>query len=100
MAERLFYIRGDIDATTAPGLKDALEDVVTRDDTDLLVDCGDLTFIDSQGISVLISAQNLLQARGRSLRVVNAKPMTARVMDLTGLVEFLRVNESGTPPAP
>src|SRR5437879_3122813 len=91
MAERRVYVRGEIDLATTPGLQALLNDAIADSDTDLAVDCSDLTFIDSGGISLLIDTQRRLQAEGRSLRVVNANPMTARVLDVTGLVEFLRV---------
>ena len=93
MAERLFQIRGEIDMTTAPALLARLDVAVADDDADLLLDCGDVTFIDETGISVLAAAQLTLQAEGRSLRVVNANPVTARAIGIRGLVEFLRVNE-------
>ena len=93
MAERLFQIRGDIDVASAALLQTRLGCAVAEDDADLLLDCGDLTFIDETGIAVLASAQRRLQAEGRSLRVVNANPVTARAIGIRGLVEFLRVNE-------
>jgi anti-sigma B factor antagonist len=93
MAERLFQIRGDIDVASAPGLQARLGVAVADDDADLLLDCGDVTFIDEIGISVLAAMQLTLQAEGRSLRVVNANPVTARAIGIRGLVEFLRVNE-------
>ena len=97
MAERLFQIRGEIDLTTAPALQASLNDAVVADDADLLIDCGDLTFIDETGISVLTAAQCRLEAEGRSLRVVNANRITVRAIGIRGLVEFLRVNEETEP---
>ena len=93
MAERLFQIRGEIDVASAPALQASLNGAVADDDADLVVDCGDVTFIDETGIAVLTAAQRRLQAEGRSLRVVNANPTTARAIDIRGLDEFLRVNE-------
>src|SRR5438876_8716809 len=93
MAERLFQIGGEIDLTSASGLQACLNAAVGDDDADLLIDCGDLTYIDETGISILAAAQRRLQAEGRSLRVVNANLVTARAIGIRGLVEFLRVNE-------
>jgi anti-sigma B factor antagonist len=93
MAERLFQVRGEIDVAAAPLLQACLNDAVVHDDANLLVDCCEVTFIDETGIAVLAAAQRSLQAEGRSLRVVNANPMTARAIGIRGLVEFLRVNE-------
>jgi anti-sigma B factor antagonist len=93
VAQRLFQMRGEVDFTTAPGLHASLHEAVADGDADLLIDFHDVSFIDETGISVLTAAQRRLQAEGRSLRVVNANPITARAIDIRGLVEFLRVNE-------
>jgi anti-sigma B factor antagonist len=93
MAERLIQIRGEIDVTSASGLLACLTAAVGDDDADLLIECGELSYIDEIGISILTAAQRRLQAEGRSLRVVNANLVTARAIGIRGLVEFLRVNE-------
>jgi anti-sigma B factor antagonist len=93
MAERRFFLRGEIDIAAAPTLRADLDDAVASDDGDLLVDCTDLTFIDSSGLSVLLSVVRELQASGRGLRVANASNGVVRVIQVAGLTETLRVNE-------
>jgi anti-sigma B factor antagonist len=88
MSERHFYLRGEIDAASAPAVQASLNHAVA-DDMDLLVDCTDLTFIDSSGIAVLVRTQQMLAARGRRLRIVNARATTERLFQVTGLTEIL-----------
>jgi anti-sigma B factor antagonist len=83
-----FYLRGELDAVTAPAVQAALKDALA-DDMDLLVDCTELTFIDSSGIAVLVRTQQMLAARGRRLRIVNAKATIERLFQVTGLTELL-----------
>ena len=88
MAERHFYLRGEVDILSSPELQASLNDAVA-DDMDLLIDCADLTFIDSSGIAVLVRTQQMLAARGRRLRIVNARVSTERLFQVTGLTELL-----------
>jgi len=88
MAERHFYLRGELEAANAPAVQASLNDAAAFD-TDLVVDCADLTFIDSSGIAVLVRTQQMLAARGRRLRIVNARASTERLFQVTGLTELL-----------
>src|SRR4029079_6254012 len=49
MEERRLTLRGEIDLNNAPQLRANLRREVAEHDADLLVDCGQLTFIDSHG---------------------------------------------------
>ena len=71
----------------------ALNDALA-DDMDLLIDCTDLTFIDSSGIAVLVRTQQMLAARGHRLRIVKATATIERLFQVTGLTELLQ----GSPP--
>jgi anti-anti-sigma factor len=90
MAERLFYLRGEIDAFTAPSLHAALGDAIAFNDADLLVDCGDLTF-DSSGLAVLVACQRNLQVLGRQLRIANATDAIERVMRVARMLRWRRL---------
>jgi anti-sigma B factor antagonist len=83
-----FYLRGEIDAASAPAVQAALNDALA-DDMDLLVDCTDLTFIDSSGIAVLVRTQQMLAARGHRLRIVKARATIERLFQVTGLTDLL-----------
>src|SRR4051812_24895627 len=76
----------DLDVESAPALNaqlDALvEDMAV---TVIVVDCRDLTFIDSAGFRVLLSAQQRLDAQGRRLRVTHLSPAMRRTFDLMGV---------------
>ncbi len=94
MAERRFFIRGDIDLSTAPALHEEIHEALSDNRDDLTVDCCGMTFIDSTGLAVLYATAETLRAEGRAFRIVNADHLAARVFQISGLVEVLRVNES------
>jgi anti-sigma B factor antagonist len=53
----------------------------------VIVDLGNVTFIDSTGISALLEVRRRLDAEGRELRVENVSVPAARIFALTGLTD-------------
>ena len=60
-------VRGELDAASAPRLKDALHDLGREGGHDVVVDVEGLTFIDSSGVHVLIQALKRMSTEGRQL---------------------------------
>jgi len=55
----------------------------------VLVDASRLTFLDSSGLRALLAGRERLQAKRVRLRVVNASPAIARLLDMTGTRSML-----------
>jgi anti-sigma B factor antagonist len=78
---------GEIDKATAPLLRDCLTELRG----DVVLDLTALEFLDSTGLGVLISANRSLAETGGTLRVRDPQPQVRRVLDITGLGEWLTV---------
>ena len=91
MAEQRVLIRGEIDPTSSPQLGASLAEAVTDGDAEVLLDCSEVTFIDSTGVYVILEAGRLLAAQGRAMLVVNVSPVVQRIFDVLGLTELLLV---------
>jgi anti-anti-sigma factor len=90
VAERCYFIRGEIDLATAPPL-DADLGCVTADNADsLVVDCADLTFIDSAGAAVLRATMFALASQDRGFRVINTNRLTGRILEIHGVTNHAR----------
>jgi anti-sigma B factor antagonist len=87
-------IGGELDAATAPALRDELlalaEDGVDR----VVLDCRRLEFVDSFGLGVIVSAKKRLSQEGNALCLVaEADQRTLRrLLEITGLDEVLPVH--------
>jgi anti-sigma B factor antagonist len=92
--QTVLAVSGDIDLATAPRLGEALTEARQAGATATVVDLTGVDFMDSAGIRVLMEAAR--QTTG-SLSVRGAHGWVARVLDLTGASDFLRV---GTDPPP
>lgn len=72
-------LRGELDIATAPQFESALTTAAAQD-VPLIVDCTDLTFIDANGLGLLMRAQ----AAGPAV-VVNLQGICARVAQVAGV---------------
>ena len=78
--------------------------------TDLVIDLGNLEFVDSAGLGVLVGIYKRVKQRGRRVAVARAQPYVARVMRIikldrvfesfddvaSALAEFARAGAAGT----
>ena len=80
-------VSGEIDASTAPGLRSCLLEVLDRPDAVAVeVDLTGVTFLDSAGLSALATAHRAAEAGGRTLRMrVGGTRAVVRPLQITGL---------------
>ena len=84
---------GEIDLVTAPALNAAVHDAIDRSEsTSVVVDCSDVTFMDSAGFHVLVNATEYATRRGRTLVIQNLSPSCAKLIRLCDWDNELRVN--------
>jgi anti-anti-sigma factor len=89
MAERRFPMSGDVDMAVAQDIQGKLLVLVNATNDDLVLDCTDLAFIDSMGISAVMHVQRLMEIQGRVLRMENLHGMARRAFDILGLTEVV-----------
>ena len=83
---------GEIDTATAPAFNADLHDVIDTSDAALVVvDCSDVTFMDSAGYHALVDATNYAVRRGHTLVIRNLSPSCARLIRLCDSDRELRV---------
>jgi anti-anti-sigma factor len=89
MIEQRFCLRGQIDLIAAAALRRQLFGFINTTTGGVVVDCDGLTFIDSVGIAVLLSARRTLRIQGRDLRVENLRGMARHATDALGITDIL-----------
>jgi anti-anti-sigma factor len=101
MGERRFFLRGEIDISSAPEVRQRLAPILVASDDDVVIDCCGVSFIDSSGVAILTTALSSLESQGRRLRVTNADRTVERILEMLGLAEPLHVNDRPwLPPEP
>lgn len=82
------FVAGEVDYGTASQLRSSLVDLA-HDGVDAVVDLTGVTFIDSTGLSVLVQTKQRFESTGNRLSVTGAQPRVARVLELSGLTDYL-----------
>jgi anti-sigma B factor antagonist len=83
---------GELDLATAPQLVRAIALAAVGRRPRVLVDLSALAFCDSAGLRALLGAAREVEARaGRIVVAVEPGGMVARLFEVSGLTEFLRV---------
>ena len=80
-------VSGEVDSTTAPGLRNCLLEVIGRPGTGTVeVDLRAVTFLDSAGLSALATAHRAAVAAGRELHMrCGTTRSVVRPLQITGL---------------
>lgn len=76
---------GELDAHTAPMLEAEIAPLSSVEGGALIVDLSGVTFVDSTGLGVLVTALKHTREAGGTLDVVVATPRVLKVLALTGL---------------
>jgi anti-anti-sigma factor len=91
--EFVVSVFGEVDMLTAPQLLEAVGVALDNGDT-IILDLAAMTFIDSQGVKVLVKAHDRAQ-QDRLKRVVirSPRPQTRKVLEITGLAKLLTIED-------
>ena len=81
----LVRVAGDVDSTNALELQNVFLALLSDGASGLVIDCTDLTFIDSTGLSALVSANREANLQFGSVIIRNPSPIVVRLLEVTGL---------------
>jgi anti-anti-sigma factor len=80
---------GEIDSTSAPVLRQYLDSVLDDDVRELVIDLGQVSFLDSAGLCVLANAHRRAVRQDVRMRVLASSRAVARPLQITGLWDLL-----------
>ena len=90
------YLSGEIDHHIAGELRETIDRRAEEVRPSLLIlDFGDVTFMDSSGIGLVMGRYKLMQSLGGELEVARMTSQIRRVMKLAGLERLVRLEEGG-----
>ena len=81
----VLIVRGELDAYSAPTLDSAIETAIDQGASRLVLDLGEVGFIDSSGLRSMIRARKQIGDDPGALRIRNPQPSTVRLLEITGL---------------
>jgi anti-anti-sigma factor len=91
---------GELDLATVPVVEEELRRAEQSEDL-IVLDLGDVTFMDSTGIRMVIAADQRLRSHDASLRIVHVPPHVSRLFELAGIASHLAIGDwVDIPPEP
>jgi|GEM_PF-492121 len=94
-------VTGEIDLATAPAFRETLLGVLhTHGPAVLDIDLAGVTFLDCTGIGALVAVRNAAVHAGSHVRVCHPQPIVRRILEVTGLLDVLAVEQQRLPAAP
>lgn len=85
-------VAGELDVSTLATLHDALRQLDLDSGIDLHMDLSELRTIDSTGVGTMVSSAKRVRASGGTFSVRCPQGLVRRVLEVTGLVEYLQLD--------
>ena len=86
------FLSGEIDHHNAPAIRETIDEcVVNRRPERLILDFGDVTFMDSSGIGLVMGRYRLIEDMDCKLEIINLSPNSYKVMKLAGLEKLAQI---------
>src|SRR5581483_4884726 len=83
--------RGELDIAAAPLLRDRIAEAVAGGAKELVCDMAEVNFVDSSGLSVLVSAHKRAEAASGRFVIANPQRQLLRLLEVSGTREYLEV---------
>ena len=87
-------VGGEIDVYTAPKLRDKITELVAEGVYDIVVDMGEVEFLDSTGLGVLVGGLKKVRAHDGSLQLVCSQDRLLKIFRITGLAKVFVIHDS------
>lgn len=85
-------LSGEIDAYTAPKLKEELLPLTKRAGASIIVDLENVNYMDSTGLGVFISALKSTKEHGSELKLVQLQERVRRLFEITSLDSIISID--------
>ena len=87
-------VAGEVDIATVPKLQQAISEVLAAPPARVEVDLAGVSFLDSTGIGALVAGRNRAAEIGVRFVVANPRSIVRRVLDVSGLLGPLGVDDT------
>lgn len=89
--EILIQVSGEIDAYTAPKLREELMPLAEEDHQVMIVNLKDVTYLDSTGLGVFVGLFKQLQKNNGELKLIQLSDRLMRLFEITGLSNIMNL---------
>jgi anti-anti-sigma factor len=87
---QIVALAGELDLSTVADLEARIEEACSDGAGELVLDLEELSFMDSTGLSAILTTQDRCEGQGCELLLTEAQPAVHRLFELTGVLSRLR----------
>ncbi|MBM4765380.1 anti-sigma factor antagonist [Bacillus sp. B15-48] len=85
-------LNGEIDAYTAPKLRETIIPLSVKNGINMVVDMSNVTYMDSTGLGVFVGVFKSVKANDGEFKMIGLSGRLKRLFDITGLAEIIDIN--------
>lgn len=89
----IIELKGEIDIYSAPSFKESLTKFYEAAESDVILDCSNLSYIDSMGLGILVGALKHVREKDHNIIIRNPKPTVRKLFKITGLDKAFIIEE-------
>ncbi len=90
------YLCGDIDHHTAKAIREEIDNSIDQHEPSLLVmDFGEVSFMDSSGIGLVMGRFKKMQAINGEIQIINTPLYISKVMRISGIEKLAKISNKG-----
>ncbi|MER7757969.1 STAS domain-containing protein [Kitasatospora sp. NPDC097643] len=89
----VLILRGELDLDSLAELLAGLDRALAEPATVVVIDCADLEFCDSTGLSALLQARTRAMTEGSRIELARPRPLVLRMLELTGATDAFPIRE-------
>ncbi|MDR3710204.1 MAG: STAS domain-containing protein [Capsulimonadaceae bacterium] len=81
-------VKGEIDLHTCSAFRETLRDLIDQKNFEVVIDLGDVPYLDSAALGVLVDAVRRVREYGGGISLVATTPFVRRAFEITRLVKI------------
>jgi anti-sigma B factor antagonist len=88
---------GKLDTQTAGSAMDQLQEILSANDGNLLINLSGLDFVSSSGLRVILRAAKQVRSKGGNMKVCGARGVVKEVLEISGFDSLLDLHDEEGP---
>jgi anti-sigma B factor antagonist len=85
-------VNGEIDAYTAPKLRETIFPLSEKEGVKMVIDLSEVNYMDSTGLGVFVGVFKNVRAHNGEFKIVGLSDRLQRLFEITGLADIIDIN--------
>lgn len=87
----LIRLKGDLDVYSEEDFRDFIENNISPENKDIVIDIEDLYYLDSTGLGMFMKIYNDNKEKGKKVKIINPKDNIKKLFEITDLTEIFEM---------